>query len=418
MLGAIADDVTGAVDLAANLVSRGFRTRLHVGVPSGPLDGADDADAVVVALKTRTAPVEQALAESGASLDALRTAGADRFYVKYCSTFDSTPKGNIGPVCDLVVDRLGATTTVVVPSFPDNGRTLYLGHLFVGDVLLSESSLATHPLTPMTDPDLVRVLQQQTPSRVALIPLPTVRRGAPAVQAALAELGGRGVRYAVVDAIDDHDLGIIAEATAEASVITGGSGLALGMTGPTDRGATPAPEALRTGPGVVLAGSASAATRTQLAHAVAAGLPVHRLDVDALDASVERAFDWASGCLAHDPASTPVIAPEETGGRVDATTESGSARAAALEAAFGELARRFADAGIRRFIIAGGETSGAVVNALGVGELAVGEPISPGLAWTFGTARTSGGPATIALALKSGNFGHDDVFLDAWRRLA
>ncbi|WP_308797959.1 3-oxo-tetronate kinase [Agromyces silvae] len=417
MLGAIADDVTGAVDLAANLVSRGFRTRLRFGVPAGAPD-ATDADALVIALKTRTAPVAEAVAESAASLDALLAAGADRIYVKYCSTFDSTPLGNIGPVCDLVVERLAATTTVVVPSFPDTGRTLYLGHLFVGDVPLHESSLAGHPLTPMTDSNIVRVLQRQTTSSVEPIPLATVRRGAAAVRDALAELSARGVRYAVVDAIDDGDLGIIAEATAEASVVTGGSGLALGMTGPAGSGAMPAPEGLRSGPGIVLAGSASAATRAQLAYAAESGLPVHRLDVDELDASVERAFEWAIGCLARDPGATPVIAPEETATRVDATTGTGSARAVALEAAFGELARRFADAGIRRFVVAGGETSGAVVRALGVGELAVGEPIGPGLAWTFATTGTAGGPATIALALKSGNFGREDFFLDAWRRLA
>jgi uncharacterized protein YgbK (DUF1537 family) len=416
MLGAIADDVTGAVDLAANLVSRGFRTRLRFGVPDDAID-ATDADAVVIALKTRTAPVGQAIAEADASLTALREAGADRIYVKYCSTFDSTPRGNIGPVCDLVVERMRAGTTVVVPSFPDTGRTLYLGHLFVGDVLLSESSLANHPLTPMTDPNIVRVLQQQTPSRVALIPLATVRRGAAAVHAALAGFGEDAVRFAVVDAIDDRDLDTIAEATAEASVVTGGSGLALGMDGPAERAAVPTPDELRTGPGIVVVGSASPATRAQHAYAAAAGLPVHRLDLDALDASVERAVQWAIESLARDPGRSPVIAPEETGTRVDATTGAGSARAAALEAAFGELARRCVDAGIRRFIVAGGETSGAVVRALGVGELGVGEPIGPGLAWTFATVRTADGPATIALALKSGNFGGDDFFLDAWRRL-
>lgn len=415
MLGAIADDVTGAVDLAGNLASRGFRTRLHFGVPTAALDPRE-ADALVIALKSRTTPAAEAVDESLRSLEALLAAGVDRVYVKYCSTFDSTPRGNIGPVCDAVIERMGAQIAVVVPAFPENGRTMYQGHLFVGDVLLSASSLAKHPLTPMTDPDIVRVLQEQTPARVALVPLATVRHGADAVRTALAGLARQGVRYAVVDAIDGVDLHVIAEATAEASVVTGGSGLALGMPGPSERGAHPTPEALRTGPGVVLAGSASDATRNQLAHAAAAGAPAYRLALGSLDQSVELALTWAAERFADDPDAIIVIAPEETG-RVDATDTEGAARAAALEAAFGELARRLADAGVRRFVVAGGETSGAVVGALGIHDLILGESISPGVAWTFATVTTSSGPAQLALALKSGNFGREDIFIDAWRRL-
>ncbi|QOR70888.1 four-carbon acid sugar kinase family protein [Ruania alkalisoli] len=418
MLGAIADDVTGAVDLASNLVSRGFRTHLHFGVPETlPPAGysSESADAIVVALKSRTAPVEDAVGQSLASLGALLAAGAERIYVKYCSTFDSTPRGNIGPVCDAVIERMSARTAVVVPSFPANGRTLYRGHLFVGDRLLSESSLAHHPLTPMTDPDIRRVLASQTAAQVGLLSLETVREGPGAVRAALDTFDEAGVRYVVVDAIDDHDLTTIATATATDAVITGGSGLALGMSGPSSHASLPAPTHLRSGPGVVLAGSASEATHIQLARAAAANVPILRLDLDALGEGVQRARAEAQARFATNPESVVIVAPAQSPGRVEATSPDGAARAAALEAAFADLARGLAGSGIRRFIVAGGETSGAVVDALGAHDLILGQTIDPGVAWTFTSG--TGGRTPVALALKSGNFGGPDFFTDAWRRL-
>ena len=420
MLGAIADDVTGAVDLASNLVSRGFRTQLRFGAPDSPLvaEPPGNIDAIVVALKSRTAPAEQAVGESIVSLDALRAAGADRIYVKYCSTFDSTPHGNIGPVCDMVVERMGARTTVVVPSFPANGRTLYRGHLFVGDVLLNESSLAQHPLTPMTDANIVRVLEAQTDGSVALVPLDTVRRGADAVRASLTALAEHGVRYAVVDAIDAHDLTTIATATATDAVVTGGSGLALGMTGPSPQAALAAPDEVRAGPRVVLAGSASATTRTQLARAEAAGVPIARLDLESLDASAERAFVSMQDEISTNPESMFIVASPHFDSRTEATSPEGTSRAAALESAFAGLAQRFVRIGVRRFIVAGGETSGAVVEALSTRDLSIGHTIDPGVAWTFASVDLPDGQVPIALALKSGNFGGPDFFLDAWRRLA
>ncbi len=416
MLGSIADDVTGAVDLASNLVSRGFRTRVHFGVPASPLDSSD-TDAFVIALTTRTATVARALADSAASLDALRAAGAERFYVKYCSTFDSTPRGNIGPICDLAAERTGSAITVIVPSFPANGRTVYRGHLFVDDVPLSESSMARHPLTPMTDSNIVRVMQQQTDQPVALLPLPTVRSGADAVSTALATLSARGVRYAVVDAVDDGDLAVIAAATAGAPLVTGGSGLALGLSGPAPRAAMPAPEEVRQGPRVVLVGSASEMTRRQLQRAADAGLPVVRLDVSALESSSEAALEVVSAISVADSDALVVIAPADSPDGVDGTTPEGKARATALERTFGALARRLVDEGVRRFLVAGGETSGAVAEALGVADLVLGETIDPGVAWTFARAVTVEGDVPLALALKSGNFGGRDFFLDAWRRL-
>lgn len=427
MLGAIADDVTGAVDLASNLVSRGHRVQLRFGAPRTRID-AGDADAVVVALPTRTAPVADAVALSVAALDALTDAGADRIYVKYCSTFDSTPAGNIGPVCDAVLDRLGASFTVVVPSFPANGRTVFQGHLFVGDVLLSESSLATHPLTPMTDANIVRVLQRQTPAAVGHVPWQIVAGGSGAVREALAALAGRGIRYAVVDAISDDDLSIVADASSDLAVITGGSGLALGLPVRPGEAAAAAPGSTLSGPRLVLVGSASHATRAQLAHAERAGVPVVRLPIDDPRSGVDAALARLSEEATADPDAIVAVTPEASEAPVDATTRAGAERAAALERAFGLLARRFVDAGGRRLLVAGGETSGAVVAALGVDELRLGEVIDPGVAWTYaeaesaadgtgGTGDAGGAGVPVALALKSGNFGGEAIFTDAWELL-
>ena len=418
MLGAIADDVTGAVDLASNLVSRGYRVRLRFGAPRTRVD-AGDADAVVVALPTRTAPVADAVALSAAALDALTEAGADRIYVKYCSTFDSTPAGNIGPVCDAVLDRVGASFTVVVPSFPANGRTVFQGHLFVGEVLLSESSLATHPLTPMTDPNIVRVLQRQTRAAVGLVPWQTVAQGSRAVRAAFATLAHRGTRYAVVDAISDDDLATVAEASSDLAVITGGSGLALGLPALPGAAAAAAPEAALAGPRLVLVGSASQATRAQLAHAERSGVPVVRLPLDDPGSGVDAALARLSEQAAADPDALVAVAPEASDAPVEATTRAGAERAAALERAFGLLARRFVEAGGRRLLVAGGETSGAVVAALGIDELRLGEVIDPGVAWTYAEAGSPAGDARapVALALKSGNFGGERIFTDAWELL-
>jgi uncharacterized protein YgbK (DUF1537 family) len=416
LLGAIADDATGAVDLASNLVSRGFRTRLRLGAPTDQPAAANggDCDALVVGLKSRTAPLAQALASTGAALDWLVAAGARRVYVKYCSTFDSTPRGNIGPVCDLVVERLGAGPAVVAVSFPDNGRTVYQGHLFVEDRLLSDSSMARHPLTPMTDSNLVRVLGRQTGAGVALVPLTVVRRGAEAVAQAIRDIGARGLRYAVVDAIDNADLAVIAQATAQDTVVTGASGLALGLTGPRAQAAHAPPDSVRPGPRVVLAGSASSVTKAQLARAGEAGVPIFRLDPDAIRSSAAQAFERARQRFADAPGSVAIIAPARSDDPVDATSPGGAERAAALESALGGLARRFVALGARRIIVAGGETSGAVAQALAVAELSLGRIISPGVAWAFGQATVEGRATPVALALKSGNFGPESMFVDAW----
>jgi 3-dehydrotetronate 4-kinase len=421
-LGCIADDFTGATDLATNLVLRGLRTVVALGVP-GPEQEAvlEDADAVVVALKSRTAPVERAVADSRAALAALRALGCRRFYVKYCSTFDSTPRGNIGPVIDAVATDLGADVTVVVPAFPAAGRTVYQGHLFVGDRLLSDSSMRHHPLTPMLDSDVVRLLEPQTRNRVALVPHAVVRAGAGAVRAQLDGLaGGEGVTLAVVDALDDDDLRTVAAGSAHLPLVTGGSGLALGMEAPA--GGPPADARVievAAGRRAVLSGSASAATRAQVAHAKA-HLPWRKLDLEALRADlpgeIARTAAWAGDRWAEEPGRPVLVFAVESLDDLEPEPPAGAAQASeVVERALGECARAFSAGGARQLLVAGGETSGTVVGALGVRTLTVGPQIAPGFAWAAGA---DGAGVVHDLALKSGNFGAVDAFTGAWKVLA
>jgi len=228
LLGAIADDFTGATDLCNTLVRRGMRTVQLIDVPA-PETNILDAEAVVVALKSRTTPAAEAIEKSLAALAWLRGAGARQLLFKYCSTFDSTDAGNIGPVAEALMEALGTDFTLYCPAFPENGRTIYLGYLFVGDVLLSESGMRDHPLTPMRDPSLVRVLKRQCRGNVGLVPQYGVARGPVTIRDAFASLRKAGFRHTIVDAIEDHDLEVIGEAAADFQLITGGSGIALGL---------------------------------------------------------------------------------------------------------------------------------------------------------------------------------------------
>ncbi|HLT59816.1 MAG TPA: 3-oxo-tetronate kinase, partial [Microlunatus sp.] len=361
MIGAIADDFTGATDLATMLRRSGHRVAVAVAV-AGAADPGPDLDALVIAGKTRTAPVPEAVADTRAALDRLRAWGADRLYVKYCSTFDSTDRGNIGPVLDTVADAVGADRVVVVPALPANGRTVYLGHLFVGSDLLEHSSMRQHPLTPMTRSRVADLLRPQTPHPVAEVHLPTVRQGPEAVRSAIEEAAGR---YVVIDTVDDDDLATIGAAVAGAPVVSGGSGLALGLPGPgtvADEWAAPPP-----GRRVVLSGSASAATRGQVAAARAAGRPLHRIDPAAAvrepDAEIGRAIGW----FAAQPAdSVPVIFAAEQAEDVISDLD-GKPVAPAVERVLAGIAGHLVGAGgTTRLLVAGGETSGAVIQALGV----------------------------------------------------
>ncbi|WP_214110128.1 3-oxo-tetronate kinase [Acrocarpospora catenulata] len=399
VLGCVADDYTGGTDVAAALRRSGLRTVLLFGTPPPGVD-IPDCDAVVVALKTRSAPAREAVAASLAARDRLTGLGARRVYFKYCSTFDSTDEGNIGPVADALTEAAGERLTVVCPAAPEHGRTVYQGHLFVGDRLLSESPMRHHPLTPMTDPDLVRVLGAQTQYGVALVAHQTIARGQDAVRAALDELEARGVRYAVTDAVDDRDLDVVARAAAHLPVLTGAAGLAR-AAGALAASRTPVRDdlpVLPSGPGVVLAGSCSAATLEQVARA-REHMPSHRLDPAGGDLA-GKAIHWLE---THFGGSGQVMvyssAPPE---------ERSPGSAEILEQALAAVAARAAQLGARRIVVAGGETSGAVVNALGVTGAVVGGEADPGVPWLL----TTGHPP-LALLLKSGNFGRPDLLVQA-----
>jgi len=416
LLGCIADDFTGATDLANTLVKGGMRTVQVNGVPAaGRTPDLGGADAIVVALKSRTCPVHEAVADSLAAMKWLKGLGARQIFFKYCSTFDSTDMGNIGPVADALCQALGTDFAIACPAFPTNGRTIYKGYLFVGDVLLSESSLKDHPLTPMTDPNLVRVLSRQTDELVGLVEHRAVRQGADVIAKGFDTLRGRGYRYAIVDALDDRDLTEIGTACADHALITGGSGIALGL--PENfrrRGLIGAAEAAVlprvTGPAVILAGSCSQATRNQVSR-VKSRFPSHRVDPMALANVNGAAEETAKSVLANLNDGPQVIystADPDTVQQVQGALGRNQA-GDRVERFFGRLARTLRDGGVRRFVVAGGETSGAVVQALGVGAMRIGPEIDPGVPWTESLPLTNGEPA-LALTLKSGNFGAEDFF--------
>jgi len=416
LLGAIADDFTGATDLCNMLVRHGMRTVQLIGVPRATLE-VGEVDAVTIALKSRTAPVKEAVADSLEALDWLRRAGARQIFFKYCSTFDSTAEGNIGPVGDALADRLDASIAIACPAFPETGRTIYMGYLFVGDRLLSETHMAHHPLTPMTDPDLVRVLGRQTPRKVGLVAWPTVRRGASFIRDRLTELRHEGCRWAIVDCLEDEDLLAIGEAVADHPLVTGGSGVAMGLPANfrragllPDRGAEAAALPPVPGPAVVLAGSCSAATLAQI-EAFREHRPARRLDplVLARGEELQEVVAWAREHLPSGPVLVYASAPPEEVRRVQA--ELGRERAGAVvEEAMAVIARELVAGGVRRLVVAGGETSGAVVKALGIEGLVIGPQIDPGVPATV----TIGCGPRLALALKSGNFGRRDFFLRAF----
>ncbi|OGA53413.1 MAG: hypothetical protein A3F74_05745 [Betaproteobacteria bacterium RIFCSPLOWO2_12_FULL_62_58] len=417
LLGCIADDFTGATDLANTLTRRGMATVVLLGVPHEDVD-VGDADAVIIALKSRSIAAAHAVSQSLAALDWLACGGARQHYFKYCSTFDSTDAGNIGPVAEALLDALKQDFTVACPAFPTNKRTIYQGHLFVGDVLLSESSMRHHPLTPMTDPLLTRVLQRQCKGRVGLIAYDVVERGSAAIRGVVARLRTDGVRIAVVDALTDAHLLAIGEACADLKLLTGGSGLALGLPENFRRAGLLSAQAAGvlpkfSGHAAVLAGSCSAATQRQVAK-MKTGSNWFEIDPIALRedrAAVAKVLQWARPRLGKEPVLIYSTADPATVEKAQAAL--GRERVGHLiEAAMGEIAKGLVGMGVRRLVVAGGETSGAVVTALGIDGLRIGEEIDPGVPWT-----ASLGEPPLALALKSGNFGADDFFLKSFEKL-
>jgi 3-dehydrotetronate 4-kinase len=414
-LGCIADDFTGATDLANNLVRAGMRVVQTIGVP--PADAAIDADAIVVALKSRTAPVADAVAESLAACRWLRARGAAQIYFKVCSTFDSTAEGNIGPVTEALMDELKAGFAIVTPAFPGNGRTVFKGHLFVGDLLLSDSPMRQHPLTPMTDANLVRVMQAQCRTRrVGLIERAVVARGAGAVRERMQALQGQGVSLGIADAIADDDLRVLAAAASDLRLLVAGSGLAIGI--PALHGLAPRAEAALLPPPrgarAIVSGSCSTATQGQVAAFIAAGgaaFAVDPLRLAAGDDLAQQALDWARSRLGDKPVLVYATADASAVKSVQAAL--GAARAGTLvEDCLARVAQGLVAAGVGQLVIAGGETSGACVQALGVEALRIGVQIDPGVPWCHASTQR------LHLALKSGNFGGADFFSRAFSALS
>ena len=398
-LGVIADDFTGASDIGLTLAEAGMSVTQFIGVPESP--ATTDLDAGVVALKSRTAPVEEAVSQSLAACDWLRAQGAEQIILKVCSTFDSTAAGNIGPVLDALADRLDAGPVIVCLAFPENGRSVYQGHLFVGDRLLSESGMQHHPLTPMTDPDLRRVLAAQSKREIGFIDALTVQQGAQVIAQALT-----APAHIITDAITDANLIEIGRAAKPLPLLCGGSGIGIGL--PANFGHAPAAPAWEavTGPGVVFSGSCSIATRQQVA-AFRREAPSYQIEADravARDHDLAEIVSWAMSRQ-----TAPLIYSSADPADVQAAQDKHGASVAAhaIEQVFADLARALVDAGVRRVVVAGGETSGAVVTGLGASALTIGPRAAAGVPLTR--------VGNTALALKSGNFGGPDFFAEALR---
>jgi uncharacterized protein YgbK (DUF1537 family) len=415
VLGCIADDFTGATDLANNLVRAGMHVVLTVDVPTQgePVD----ADAVVVALKSRTAPAVKAVEQSLRACRWLRGQGARQIYFKICSTFDSTAAGNIGPVIEALMDELDCGFSIATPAFPETGRTVVHGHLFLGDTLLSETGMRHHPLTPMTDANLVRVLQaQMDPAkgrRVGLIDYQTVAQSAEAIKQRMSELQANGIAVAIVDALNDEDLGKLGEALRNSPFLTAGSG--LGGSLPRNWGFRPASGAAlppARGLKAILAGSCSVATNTQVQRFIRDGGEAYALQPAQLAADLEmqiaQVLSWADACWRNEAGLPLLVYSTAEPDRVS------TANAPLVERAMAALAQAFVQRGVGSLVVAGGETSGICVQALNIRQMQIGPQIDPGVPWCYATSAEGG----LHIALKSGNFGSPDFFCKAFAFVA
>jgi uncharacterized protein YgbK (DUF1537 family) len=417
LLGCIADDFTGATDLANNLVRNGMRVAQTIGIPQHGLNA--DLDAVVVALKSRNLEPEDAVDQSLKALEYLLAQGAQQIFFKYCSTFDSTPKGNIGPVTEALMAALGADFTIATPAFPDNGRCVFKGYLFVGDQLLNESGMHDHPLTPMTDANLVRVLQAQCTHQVGLIEYQDILSGADAISSRIACLKSSNTKIAIVDAVTNDDLYRIAPALKDLSLITGGSGIAIGLPAnfglQADAKSSKLPAA--NGYRAIISGSCSQTTNLQVEHFKNLGgtaYAVNPLDLNqkSTEQLLQEILTWAQPhLLLGSVLIYSSAAPEQV---KEVQSQLGvQAAGSAIENLLGLVAQGLVGFGVGQLLLAGGETSGACVKALGIDQMQIGQQIDPGVPWCYAVAQNK----PLHLALKSGNFGAPDFFTNAFSKL-
>jgi uncharacterized protein YgbK (DUF1537 family) len=426
VLGCIADDLTGATDLCNNLARAGMRVVLAIDVPaeSGPLP----CDAIVIALKSRTIPADEAVAQSIEACRWLQRQGVRQIYFKVCSTFDSTPKGNIGPVIEALMDEVGCEFSSVVPAFPDNERTVFRGHLFVGNVLLSDSGMRNHPLTPMTDANLVRFLELQLHGekrrKTGLIDYRTVAQSADVIRERIDQLRAGGVSIAIADSIRNDDLVRLAAALCNHKLVTAGSGLAIGL--PAQWGFHPSAESARlpaaTGRRAIVSGSCSVATNSQVRHFIECGGSAQFIDPAELaensDKEIDRIVSWADSCWNQGETQPLLVYSTAEPDVVGSTHERfGVERSGELvERALSEVVRAFILRDVRQLVVAGGETAGICIRALGIQQMQIGPQIDSGVPWCYGSSSLIPGRG-IHLALKSGNFGAREFFNNAFRML-
>lgn len=412
-LGVIADDFTGATDIASFLVQNGLSTIQFNGVPEN-IENIT-AQAIVISLKSRSCAVESAIAQSLEALRWLQQQGCDRFYFKYCSTFDSTEQGNIGPVTDALLAALGETQTVISPALPVNGRTVYQGYLFVNDQLLSESGMRHHPVTPMTDSNLLRLMERQATGKAGLIPAALLDQGANAVREQLAALAAQGVNYVVLDTLHETHLLTQGEALRDMRLVTGGSGLAIGLARQWASAQPASMQAEQAGRpqgerAVVISGSCSQMTNRQV-NAYRQQAPAREVEVQACleqgAAYAEQLCDWVEA-NSQQPLAPLLYATADAQQLQVIQQRYGAARSSeAVEQLFAAVARELKARGWQRFIVAGGETSGVVAQSLGVTGFHIGPTISPGVPWVRDIHQP------LSLALKSGNFGDEQFFTRA-----
>lgn len=418
-LGCIADDFTGATDLANNLVRAGMRVLQINGLPTQPI--SVQVDAIVIALKSRTLPVQEAVAQSLEALRSLQSLGATQIYFKYCSTFDSTRAGNIGPVTEALMKALGTDFTIATPAFPDNGRTVFKGHLFVGDALLNESGMQNHPLTPMTDPNLVRVLQAQCATKVGLIDYRTMQQGSTAIEDRMHQLRKDGVSIAIVDAISNENLHQLGPAIKKLPLVTAGSGVAIGLAANFGLSRSTQASQLPTAQGLqaIVSGSCSIATNKQVAYYLSQGYPAWAINADQIGSEKDVAqeiLDWAKPLVQRGPVL--VYSTASPAALQSIQTSVGVARSSEwVEKTLGAVAQGLLRLGVRQLIVAGGETSGACVQALGIEQMQIGPQIDPGVPWCHASSAYANQDG-LHITLKSGNFGSEDFFVKSFKMLA
>jgi 3-dehydrotetronate 4-kinase len=419
LIGCIADDFTGATDLANNFVRHGLKTILTIGVPPPGFDPLG-TQVIVIALKIRTIEPAIAVREALDALQGLQSLGAKQIYFKYCSTFDSTPQGNIGPITDALMAAMGTDFTVACPAFPGAGRTIYQGHLFVNQQLLSDSGMRHHPLTPMTNSNLVQVLQEQTPQKVGLVDYLVTRLGEQAISEQILKLKKEGVKIAILDCVDNLDLIAYGQALHHMPLVTAGSGIAIGLAqslvkqlkiGGEPASKLPSPA----GHAAVISGSCSIATNQQVKHFLSLGLPVYEVNPIALaqgEVSLADIISWAKHHIGEKPILIYATATPDQVKKNQAAL--GTKEVSELiEQTLALTAKALVENGVRQLIVAGGETSGAVVQELGLTYMQIGQQISPGVPWTYAANDQN----QFHLALKSGNFGEEDFFSQAFSLL-